>query len=809
MLDLGGDWWLADLGGEIGVPMRLPGDVYSALYEAGIIADPYYGKNEDMTRWVAGRDWVLSRRFTLDEAGGPRLLVVDELDTVAEIRINGQLALSAASAFHEHVADVGTLVVAGENRIEILLKSPIEAANALQAAQPFPVPYHHGNSEIANGNMLRKQQCDFGWDWNIALASSGVYGRIHLVDGAGEIAGVTIRQRHDDGVVRVEIEVRLRGFAADAVDCSLVFAGQETAGAVPLNAGAASVTAAFQVAGPELWWPNGVGRQALNDLVIKAGNAEHHAKVALRDIRLVSEPDAVGRSFKLRVNGRELFARGANWIPSDALAGRISPDKTRALLQSAADAHMTMIRVWGGGRYEPDWFYEICDELGLMVWQDAMFSCNLYPATPEFLGDVAEELTFQARRLAHRVAIWCGDNELIGALTWFEESRRDRDRYLVAYDRLNRTVETAIKSVDSQANWWPSSPSPGPLSFGDTWHDDKSGDMHFWSVWHEGRDFEHYRDVKPRFCSEFGFQSYTSMPVIRTFAGESDMNIASPVMEAHQKNKGGNARITETMFRYFRFPKDFPSFVWLSQVQQAMAIKTAVDTWRSLKPHCMGTLYWQLNDTWPVQSWSSLDYGGGWKLLHYVARRFFSPVNVAIIPAADGALALIAVNDTLEPVAVTLEFAAITLDGSERPIGSVSGDVQPDAAVTLAEVAASALAGADSLVIRWQAANGMTGTDHYATRRYKEFDLPNPGLKLVTRVVDDIVKVQVTAEAPALFVTLEADVAGRFSDNAFLVVPGRDVEVDFVATAADPGGITITARDLYSSFSSNALAAPA
>ncbi|MDR3372841.1 MAG: glycoside hydrolase family 2 protein [Ancalomicrobiaceae bacterium] len=809
MLDLGGDWWLADLGGEIGVPMPVPGDVYSALLAAGVIADPYFGRNETIVRWVADRDWVISRTFTLEEAIGPHLLVVDELDTVAEVRINGELVLAAASAFHEHIADVSNFVAAGDNRIEILIKSPIAAASALQAAQPYPVPYHTNNSELPNGNMLRKPQCDFGWDWNIALASSGIYGRIQLVDGAGEIAGVTVRQRHEDGIARVEIEARLRGFAAEAVDCSLVFAGQETAGPVPLLGGAASVTAAFEVADPDLWWPNGVGRQALNDLVIRAGATEYRTKVALRDIKLVSEPDAVGRSFRLNVNGRDLFARGANWIPSDALGGRISPDKTRQLLMSAVDAHMTMIRVWGGGRYEPDWFYDMCDELGLMIWQDAMFSCNLYPATPEFLGDVADELTYQTRRLAHRVAIWCGDNELIGALLWFEESRKDRDRYLVAYDRLNRTVETAIKSVDPAANWWPSSPSPGPLSFGDTWHDDKSGDMHFWSVWHEGRDFEHYRDVRPRFCSEFGFQSYTSMDVIRTFASEEDFNIASPVMEAHQKNKGGNARIAETMFRYFRFPKDFASFVWLSQVQQALAIKTAVDYWRSLKPHCMGTLYWQLNDTWPVQSWSSLDYGGGWKLLHYAACRFFQPVNVAIIPAGDDTLQFSAVNDTLEPVAIALEFAAVSFAGTERPLGSISGDVGPDAATTLAELAADALGETELLVIRWQASNGMAGTDHFAPRRYKEFDLPNPGLSLATTVVDGIVKIRISAEAPALYVTLEADAPGRFSDNAVLVVPGRDVEVAFVTPSADPGNVTITARDLYSSFSLSAAAVSA
>ena len=264
---------------------------------------------------------------------------------------------------------------------------------------------------------------------------------------------------------------------------------------------------------------------------------------------------------------------------------------------------MNMIRVWGGGRYEPASFYETCDALGLLVWQDLMFACHLYPATDAFLAEVAREVTHQARRIGHHVALWCGDNELLGALSWFEESRRNRDRYLVAYDRLNRTIEKPERPGPAPTGGPPAprparcpSATPGTTTAPATCTSGRSGTRAATS--------STTATSGPRFCSEFGFQSYTSLPVIRSFADEADLNIASPVMESHQKNAGGNARIAETMFRYFRFPKDFPSFVWLSQVQQGVAIKTAVDYWRSLKPHCMGTLYWQLNDTWPVASWS-------------------------------------------------------------------------------------------------------------------------------------------------------------------------------------------------------------
>ncbi len=801
MPDLAGQWALADAERQFTAPIALPGDVHSALFAAGLIPDPYHGRNEYAVRWVADRDWTVSRTFEIADPGGPWMLVIDALDTLAEVRLNGQTVLHAATSFREHAVEVGAALVAGANTIEIVLRSNTRGANALQAAQPFRVPYSTSNSPIPNGNMLRKPQCDFGWDWNIALAPVGVYGRIALIDGAGEIADASIRQRHAEGIVYLDVDASLRNVAAAETEWSVALGGVETGGRVRLAGGAATIEATLAIEAPELWWPNGLGPQPIHELVVTAGALRRVFRLALREVRLVSEPDETGRSFKLQVNGRDVFARGANWIPADALPARISDEATRDLLQSAHDANMNMLRVWGGGRYEPARFYEACDELGLMVWQDFMFACNLYPSTEEFLEEVTREVTWQARRLAHHVALWCGDNELIGALLWFEESRNNRDRYLVAYDRLNRTIETALKAAVPGATWWPSSPSPGPMSFGDTWHDDTSGDMHFWSVWHEGRDFEHYRDVRPRFCSEFGFQSYTSLPVIRSFADEADLNIASPVMESHQKNAGGNARIAETMFRYFRFPKDFPNFVWLSQVQQGVAIKTAVEYWRSLKPHCMGALYWQLNDTWPVASWSSLDYGGGWKLLHYMAKRFFQPVVVVAIPGADGTLRLVGVNDTAGPVQVEAEVFAVTLDGaSTRPLASAGAPVGPDAAADLTELLLAELQDGEILAYRWHAANGMAGGDVFAPVRWKHLGLQDPGIRVTTTATGGALTARLSADTVALFVTLEADCPGRFSTNAVALFPGHDAEITFTPAHGDPAAVTLTTRDLWSSF---------
>lgn len=787
MTDLSGLWTLSDESGAHSIPFMLPGDAISALHAAGVIPDPYWGRNEYDVRWVAARDWVAVRRFMHD--GSPADLVVDGLDTVAEITLNGQPVLSAANAFRRFRADAAGLR-AGENEIRILFRSSLRAADALQAALPFRVPCLDGNCPIPNGNMLRKVQCDFGWDWNLAVAPFGLYGRIALEPKGVRIDEVIVTQRHADGAVTIGVDVH-----TDAEDVSATICGitenTTTAGGV--------ARLSFRIDAPALWWPAGLGTQVLHDLVIAAGPATATRRIGLRRLDLVSGADAAGRSFGFRVNGHMVFARGSNWIPADALAGRITPDKTRALLQSAVDANQNMIRVWGGGRYEPDWFYDLCDELGLMVWQDFMFSCNLYPSTPEFLAEVDAEVRDVVARIGHHacLALWCGDNELIGALTWFPESRKDRDRYLVSYDRLNRTIEAALKATDPDANWWPSSPSPGPLSFGDAWHDDSSGDMHFWSVWHEGRDFDHYRDVAPRFCSEFGFQSYPSLQVIRRFADPADFNISDPLIESHQKNAGGNARIAETMFRYFRFPVDFGNFVYLSQVQQGLAIKTAVTHWRSLKPHCQGALYWQLNDTWPVCSWASLDHGGNWKLLHHMAKDFFAPVLVSAVPGP-GSIALRAVNDRLAPVTLTVSARAMAMDGSARDLGQATVTVPPDAAIPVLHLPADALGSGEVLAFDWQDESGTAlGSDIFAPKPWKAYDLQAPRITQRLFAVPDGWAINLNARNPAFFVALEADQPGRFSHNAFALLPGQDARVIFTPEAAGPAP-RFTLRDLQS-----------
>ncbi len=807
MLDLSGQWQIQSADGKHKADYPVPGDVHSALIAAGIIPDPYIGRNEYDVRWVAEEEWIASREFEWNGEGNWHL-DIDYLDTVAEIRVNGKKVLEADNCFRRYTPDVTKALKRGTNKIEIRFLSNVKEAAKRQKAQPYYVPYSANNCPIPDGNMLRKPACHFGWDWNLAIMPFGAYGRVELVNQT--MAHVSsfdiVQKRCADGSFDIELGMYVHGTEGEAYQIDISVGGVKKTLRRKLEFDWDHVIQKLNIPKPKLWWPAGSGEQQLHDLSIQCGGQVEIRKIGLREIELINQKDEVGARFAFKVNGKEVFCRGANWIPADALPSRATPELTRKLLQAAVDANMNMIRVWGGGYYEQDWFYDLCDELGLMVWQDFQFACNLYPATKEFLHEVTVEVTEQVRRLQHHacIAVWCGDNELIGALNWFEESRNNRDRYLAAYDRLNHTIERAAKGTDPSINWWPSSPSPGLLSFGDAWHDDRSGDMHFWSVWHEGKNFEHYRDVNPRFCSEFGFQSYPSLHIVKQFAAsDEDLNIASSVMESHQKNAGGNARIAETMFRYFRFPKDFANFCYVSQIQQGLAIKTAVEYWRSLKPHCMGTLYWQLNDTWPVASWSSLDHGGGWKAMHFMAKRFYAPVAVMALPDKKaGGIIVKAVNDRLTKQKLSLKLTVLDPAGKARSLKDISANVPADKAIDLAKLKKGELPAGHILILDYEAADGARGRVHFANEPYKALNIINPEITHSAKVKDGKLHIALANKNAALFVTAETGVNGSYSDNVLDMLPGEKAEIIF--TPDNPAELNaaqnnLIIRNLYSS----------
>jgi beta-mannosidase len=817
VIDLAGDWTIAAEDGSIIAPYTIPGDVHSALIAAGYIPDPYLGRNELDVRWVANLDWTARRTFQFQGSKGARqYLDIDYLDTVALVVLNGEAVLEAESCFRRYRPDVTDRLNEGENTIEIKFKSNPRAANEKQAALPFRVPHHAGNSPIPNGNMLRKPACHWGWDWNLAIVPFGLYGSIKLCSCANfRIEHFTVRQIHGalGDPVTVDVDITLHGRGSS--EMQVRFGEHLKTRQIDHALGEVKQRFRFEINEPRLWWPAGHGEQFQYDVSVTIDTQTLSRRIGLRQIELVCDKDEVGRSFMFRVNGRDIFCKGANWVPADALPSAITPERVSKLLQSAKDAHMNMIRVWGGGYYEPDYFYEQCDELGLMVWQDFTFACNLYPATQEFLREVRLEVDYQVRRLQHHacLALWCGDNELIGALHWFDESRKDRDRYLTNYDRLNRTIEDAMRFADPQGNWWPSSPSAGPLDFSDAWHDDRQGDMHVWSVWHEGKDFDHYHELKPRFCSEFGFQSFPSTRVIASFVErDDDLNISAPVMEHHQRNPGGNARIAETMFRYFRFPSNFENFVYLSQVQQGFAIRTAVESWRALKPRCMGALYWQLNDTWPVASWSSIDHDGGWKALHFMVRRFYAPFLVTCHrESGAGDLVFTAVNDLIESVDFKFAVRFVPATGSPDPSVSSSFMGVGSEAREVFRIRDCDVKTGGVYIYAWELTDGTKGRNHFAPVPYKAIDLAHPELTVEAARMNGTAQLRIKSEKLSLYVGVECAESGSFSDNFFDLLPGESRTITFVpvdSAAIDEAIKSIKVRDLYSASRSRKLQSP-
>lgn len=625
--------WKMSIPEEYECEAWLPGDNYSALIDTGYIQDPYYGEAELDSLFLKDKDFIFEKNFILDErtlSADDIFLCLESVDTVGDIYINDVLCGEVRSMFIPFRQSVQKFLKKGENRIRVHIRSAEKEALKLKEAYPYAVPHGEFPIQSPGRNFLRKVQCHAGWDWGPCMMVSGLYGAIHLeAVYSGFIEAWDVNYVLLDN--KAEIVSLCEYYSFESRECEFIFSvGSEVVKETfTLKPGRNILEMEMILKDIELWWPHGYGEQRLYEVSLASGEEIKEKRIGFRRLELINDEDEKGRSLFFRVNNVDIFAKGANWIPVDARPSLQKEERYRRLLEDMVRAHMNTVRVWGGGQYERDIFYNLCDELGILVWQDMMFSCSLYPADGDFLDIVDKEIRYQVKRLKNHasLALWCGNNENVGAITWFEESKKNRDRYIIDYDRLNEgVVGKAVKESDPAGFWWPSSPSAGEGDFSDCWHDDSRGDMHFWSVWHEGKPFEAYYDVIPRFCSEFGFQSFPSWTGVCSYADETQRNLTSPVMEHHQRNPNGNKIILETSARYFRFPKDFKNFLYISQVQQAMAIKTASEYWRSKRPQCMGILYWQLNDMWPVASWSSIEYSGKWKLLHYAARQFFRPV---------------------------------------------------------------------------------------------------------------------------------------------------------------------------------------
>ncbi|MBP5232379.1 MAG: glycoside hydrolase family 2 protein [Planctomycetes bacterium] len=746
-------------------------------------------------------DAALFDKDLSDESKRDIDLLLSAVDTFATVYVNDVEVGRTDNMFREYRFPVRHALREGKNRLRIAIASPVASAKAEAAKLPFVLP-KNGNNAVPYMNAIRKVQCHAGWDWGICLPVSGIYAAPVLEAHPGVyLQSLNATQIHEDGKVKLTVTAEIFSKRQQSVG-GWTFALRDgkrvrlsnVICCPSLKPGNNVESATFEIENPKLWFPNGYGEQPLYQVSFKNRTlGKFTRRVGLRTVEVVSEPDAVGRGLHFRVNGVDVFAKGANWIPVDALPQRQTPDAYARLLTAARDCHMNMIRVWGGGQYEKDCFYDLCDELGLLVWQDCMFACAVYPGTPEFIANVEKELDYQIRRLRTHpcLALWCGDNECLKGLTWNKEANEKKRFYMVNYDRLNRALANKVAELDPGRVFRQSSPSAGSDDLYDKDPGDRSGDIHYWDVWHGGKKFEAYRKVQPRFCSEFGYQAFPSEAQVFGFTAPEDRNVFSPVMDAHQKCRSGNAPIIAMFGNYFRMPRDFGGFLYLSQVQQAVAMKTGIEYWRTLRPLCMGTLYWQLNDVWPAASWSSIEYGGRWKQMQYHARSFYAPVmTTALAPLADGAAAdaapaaveIWSVNDRPRPCAVTVsaeiydfsgnrlrrqEFPATLPAGSALPVGVLALDgAAPESCFVM-------------LRTRPQGSKEILHENTFFPAPWKRCPLRPAKVKAV---VDERLglAVRVKAEAPAFFVHLTAgDLPGNFSDSSFTLLPGEEKTVLF------------------------------
>ena len=802
-IDLAGDWRLSgtdEKGSAVECAAAVPGDVHSALLRANLIPDPFWGCNETNVQWIGFHDWTLTSEFDVT----PDFLCADEIvlraedvDCFADIFVNGQRVGAANDRFIRWQFDVKPFLRVGKNTIRGVFASAAlrgdELAAEYRRQSTNEVKIIRFEHEWAHNHVfVRKNACHKGWDWGPSQLVTGFCGPVSLI--ASKKGG------------RVEYAYCDQKFSDDMSHCTLTVFAEMSGGAV--------VTNVVGIDAPPLWWPAGQGEQRFYEYEIDdegvvvthgmAGGSPVHGgrkyRIGLRKI----EVDTTGGGLTFKINNRPIFMKGANWIPCSAFENEQTPARYRDLLESAKAANMNMIRLWGGGQYEKDAFYDICDELGLLVWHDQMFACGRYPVVdPAFADLVARECAHQFRRLRDHasIALWCGGNECKAPVA---------------------VIKAMAERYDPTRLFWPSSPCAGPDDLsGTTFGRADAGDSHNWQVWHNEKPFEEYYKSRPRFCSEFGFQSFSSREVAATFC---DPPQTSPEFEWHQKNKGGNSRIRHSFERYFHQPKDFDSMLYLSQVQQAVAIKTAVEGWRALRPVCMGTLYWQLNDLWPVASWSSLEYGGPsspgsavaskWKHLHYHAKRFYAPVAIVAKPSANGeSVEFWALNDTAETVNAAAKGRLMTFGGETIAEDGFPVTLPPGSATCIAIHSLDKFGTVEDRKERFVALElrscGTRATTIHCNEwffaPFKDSPVENAKIDVTVGRADPYApQITLTTDKPAFFVWVNATgVRGEFDDNSFTLLPGEQRTLTFMPKGlldAETFANSLSVTDLSKSF---------
>ena len=798
----------------------VPGCVHTDLLANKLIEDPYYRDNEKKQQWIGKTDWEYQTNFQISAENLKRQnleIVFQGLDTYAEVFLNDKLILSADNMFRTWRVDVKNSLKQGENILRIKFRSPINEILPRMKTLDYELPAVNDQGEKTSP-YTRKAPYQFGWDWGPRFVTSGIWKPVNLeIWDDARIEDLHIKQNKlskEDADLTASVEV----FSSKTLDATIEIENLTdkkivSTKQIELTSGANKIDLDFALENPKLWYPIGLGEQSLYNfkakLSINKKQIDERAKrTGLRTLELRQKPDQYGISFEFVVNGIPVFARGANWIPADIFPTRVTRERYKNLLTSLKDANMNMVRVWGGGIYEDDYYYDLADEMGLLVWQDFMFACSMYPGDKAFLDNVKHEAIDNVKRLRNHpsIVIWVGNNEIETA--WAHWGWKDKlpnfiwDDYIKLFVRL---LPQVLDEYDPSRPYWQSSPSSNFQADSDS---QKIGDVHYWEVWHAEKPYEEYEKQFPRFMSEYGFQSFPEIETVKTYTTEEDRkSIETPIMLTHQRHPRGNQLVRQYMLREYAEPKDFESFLYVSQVLQAQGIKIGAEHFRRIMPRNMGSLYWQANDVWQVASWSAMDYFGRWKALMYYTKRFYSPILIS--PHIDeGKINFYVVNDFPEAKQAELKWTLIDLNGKELRSKTEEFSVEPLKGKSYASVSVDELlSGADAksvvLLAELKSGGKTVSTNNYYFKPFKEMSFEKPNIKTEISPIANGFKIKLSTDKLAKAVYLSGFTTGFFADNYFDLIPGKTVEIEYKSEqkiSASEFQQKLKVRSLYDAF---------
>lgn len=809
------DWTFCQVGDTLWSDAKVPGTIHQDLINHNRIPNPFYGMNEEAVQWVENEDWMYRTSFVVTEEQLNRdaaVLELDGLDTYADVFLNGALILRSDNMFVGHKVPVKSVLRKGENRLLIRFRSAVKEALPQWETNGFDYPADNDHSSKRVSIYTRKAPYSYGWDWGIRLATCGIWRPVRLVfSDVVRIEDYYVRQASvSASKADVDNRLEITNVTSQPVSALLKVAYHYTANdtkevqkQIELRPGENTVSLPVMIDNPHLWMPNGWGEPSLYKFTASVSVdgvevASQERQVGLRSIRVVMEDDEHGKSFYFEVNGHPMFAKGANFIPDDALLPNVTPERYKRILEDVKAANMNMLRVWGGGIYEDDKFYDEADRNGILIWQDFLFACTTYPHDPLFLKRVEAEAEYNIKRLRGHasLAMWCGNNEIYeGVRYWGWKNKYTAEAFAEmnrGYDVLFRQLlPDMVKRFDSDRFYMHGSPYEANWGRPESW---KIADSHNWGTWYGRKPFESFDSEIPRFMSEYGFQAFPEMKTIRTFAEEKDFELESPVMNAHQKATIGNALIKQTMGLYYKVPAKFEDLVYVGLVLQGQGMRHGIEAHRRNRPYCMGSFFWQLNDSWPVVSWSSIDYYGNWKAMQYQSQRAFAPVLINAIKEGDD-LCVYLISDELQDrddVRLTVEL--MDFDGKSHGKWTQNGKLTANTSMLfLKKRADESLSKQDAatsfLRFTLKAKNGAALADEVFYFAYpKDQKLPEARIETSVKKRGEAIEMTLKTDKLARDIFIEVPVQGvRFSDNFFDLLPGQRKKI----TITSPEGYSL------------------